>query len=145
MDQPIPFPQTEAREYRAWLGFWVQLALLAFLAVLGLYFAGRSEEPGDDVIGLILAAAAGILAALRIKSQLDGNTGGWGSLLLVDDLPSLFVAIVLFTALALAGLIVGGTHRSVSVQDGGLALFVVSVLLVFLSMRRFFDTLETRR
>ena len=143
MDQPIRFPQTEAREYRSWLAFWVQLAVLAVFAVLGLDFAGRGDEPGDYAIGLLLAAAAVVLGALRIKNQLDGSAAGWGSLLLVDDVPSLFVAIVLFTALALAGLIVGGTRDSVSLQDGGLALFVISVLLVFLSLKRFFDIQET--
>lgn len=144
MDQPIRFPADEARQYRAWLAFWVQLAVLAFLAILGLYFAGQGDEPGDYACGLILAVAAIVLAALRIRNQLDGSAGGWGSLLLVDDMPSLVLAIVLFTILALAGLIVGGTHRSVSVQDGGLALFVVSVLLVFLSVKRFFDVQESQ-
>ena len=145
MDQPTPFPESEAREYRAWLAFWVQLAVLAFLAIVGLYFAGQADEPGDYTIGLILTAAAIGLAVLRIKMRLDGDAGAWGSLLLVDNMPSLVLAIVLFTVLGLAGLIVGGTHRSASVQDGGLALFVVSVLLVFLSMKRFFDLQEAGR
>jgi hypothetical protein len=145
MDQPIRFPEPDARQYRAWVAFWVQLAILAFVAILGLYFAGQGDEPGDYAVGLILAAASVVLAAMRIKNQLDGSSEGWGSLLLVDDLPSLFVAIVLFTILALTGLIVAGTHRSASLQDGGLALFVVSVLLVFLSMKRFFDIQEANR
>jgi hypothetical protein len=145
MDQPTPFPETEAREYRAWLTFWAQLAVLAVLAIVGIHFAGQADEPGDYAIGLILAVAAIGLAVLRIKMRLDGDAGAWGSLLLVDNMPSLMLAIVLFTLLALAGLIVGGTHRSASVQDGGLALFVVSVLLVFLSMKRFFDLQEAHR
>lgn len=145
MDQPIPFSETEARQYRAWLGFWVQLAVLAFLAILGLYFAGEGDEPGDYACGLVLAVAAVMLAGMQVRQQLDGSPGGWRSLLLVDNPPSLFVAIVLFTILALTGLVVAGTHRSVSIQDGGLALFVVSVLLVFLSMKRFFDIAQTHR
>jgi len=145
MDEPVPFPRAEALEYRAWFAFWLQLAVLAFLAILGLYFAGNGDEPGDYVCGLVLAGAALLLAGLRIKSRLDGSSAGWASLLLVDDMPSLFVTIVLLILLALAGLIVGGTHRSVSVQDGGLALFIVSVLLVFLSMKRFFDIRDAHR
>lgn len=142
MDQPTPFPHAAAREYRAWLAFWAQLAVLAVLAVVGLYFAAEGEEQGDYAIGLILAVSAVILAGLRIGNQLSGDTGGWGSLLFVDNTPSLVAAIVLFTLVGLAGLIVGGTHRSVSVQDGGLALFVICVLLVFFSMKRFFDKEE---
>lgn len=145
MDQPIPFPKTEAQEYRAWFASWLQLAVLAVLAILGLYFAGQDDEPGDYACGLVLAIAAIVLAALRIKNQLDGSPAGWSALLLAEDPRSLLVAIALFTLLALAGLIVGGTHRSASVQDGGLALFVVSVLLVFLSMKRFFDLQEAHR
>lgn len=145
MDQPIPFPETEAREYGAWLAFWLRLAALAVLAILGLYFAGRSDETGDYAVGLTLAVAAVVLAALRIKHQLDGGPEHSGPLLLVDDALSLFVAIVLFIALALAGLIIGGAHSEASVQDGGLALFVVSVLLVFRSMKRYFDILDAHR
>jgi hypothetical protein len=144
MEQTIRFPQTEAREYRAWLGFWVQLAVLVLLAVVGMLFASESGEPGDYACGLILAGASVVLAALRVRQQLDGNRGGWGSLLLADNMPSLLLAIVLFVVLGLAGLIVGGTHQSSSVQDGGLALFIVSALLVFLSLKRFFDLQETR-
>jgi hypothetical protein len=145
MDQPTRFPDIDAREFRAWLAFWVQLAILVLLAIVGLYFAAQGDEPGDYAIGLILAIAAIVLAALRVGSRLGGDTGGWGALLLVDNMPSLVTAIVVFIVLGLAGLIIGGTHRSVSVQDGGLALFVVCVLLVFFSMKRFFDRLETHR
>ena len=132
----------DAHEFWSWLGFWVQLAVLAFLAICGLYFGSQGGEPGDDTIGLILAAAAVILAALLVKRQFDGDAGGWFSLLLVDNMPSLIAAIALLTILGLAGLIVGGTHDSASVQDGGLALFIVCVLLVFLSIKRFFDMQE---
>jgi len=145
MDRTTRFSETEAREFRAWLAFWVQLGVLAILAIVGLVFAGQGDEPGDDDIGLILAGAALAMAALRIRSRLDGDAGGWSSLLLADNMPSLLTAIVVFVVLGLAGLIVGGTHRSASVQDGGLALFVVCVLLAFLGMKRFFDLQETRR
>ena len=145
MDQSTRFSDTEAREFRAWLAFWVQLGVLAVLAIVGLVFAGQGNEAGDYDIGLVLAGAALALAALRIRSRLDGDAGSWSSLLLADDTPSLLTGIVVFIVLGLAGLIVGGTHRSASVQDGGLALFVVSVLLVFLGIKRFFDIQETRR
>lgn len=144
MDQPIRFSGTEAQEFRAWFGFWVQLAILVLLAVLGLYFASQGGEPGDYAVGLILAAAAAVLAVLRIRKQLEGGPGGWGAMLLVEDQASLFAAIVLFSVLGLAGLVVAGRHDTVSVQDGGLALFCVCAVLVFLSMKRFFDRQETR-
>jgi hypothetical membrane protein len=143
-DRPIPLPEAEAREYRAWAAFWLQLGVLVLLALLGLYFSSQGDAPGDYYIGLILAVAAAGLIALHIYNRLAGSTGGWGSLLLVDNPPSLFAAIIVFILLGLAGLIIGGRHSSASVQDGGLALFCVCALLVFLSMKRFFDSQETR-
>lgn len=145
MDQPTHFSGAQAREYLGWLAFWVQLGVLVLLAFLGLDFASRGGEPGDYAIGLILAIAAAGLAALHIRNQLAGSPEGWSSLLLVDNPPSLIAAIVIFIVLGLAGLIVGGRHPSASVQDGGLALFCVCALLVFLNMKRFFDSEERRR
>ena len=46
---------------------------------------------------------------------------------------------------AVEGDIVDHGNGTISVQDGGLALFIVSVLLVFLSMKRFFDIRDAHR
>jgi small-conductance mechanosensitive channel len=126
----------------AWIGFWAQLVVLGFVAVVGAFFASADSAPGDDTCGLVLTLAAIALAFMRLKSRFDGGPAEWGSFLLVDDMPNLVAVIVIFTVLALAGLFLAARFDHGGLHDGGLALFAASGLAVFLSLKHVFDNLD---
>ena len=58
---------------------------------------------------------------------------------------NLIAVIVVFVALALAGLFVAAGFDHGGLHDAGVALFVVSGIAVFLSMKHVFDNLGRRR
>jgi hypothetical protein len=136
--------EDEASElgYGGWMAFWGQLIALGLLAVLGASYASADEAPGDYACGLVLSLAAIALAFLRLKNRFDGAPGGWGGSCLVDDMANLVAVIVVFTIVALAGLFVAAGFDHGGLHDAGVALFGVSALSVFLSIKRVFDNLD---
>jgi hypothetical protein len=126
----------------AWIGFWVQLVVLGACAVLGAVFASADSDPGDYTCGMLLSLGAVALAFMRLKNRFDGGPAGWGSSLLVDDMPNLVAVIVIFALLALAGLFTAAAVDQGGLHDAGIALFVASGLAVFLSLKHVFDTLD---
>jgi hypothetical protein len=143
MDTSQP-PRLSDQEYRAWFGFWAQFVVLGALTILGLYVAGRGDAPGDYATGLLLATGAILLAFLRLKAWFDGVGGGWTSFLFVDQPAQLVVVIPLFTIIALGGLFVAAGDPG-TLQDAGVALFIASGLVIFLSLKRVFDRLDSQR
>jgi hypothetical protein len=129
-------------EYWSWFGFWAEFVGLGLLAILGTFFASRGEGPGDYATGLTLSLAALALAFFRLKLHFDGAPAGWSRSLLVDDMRNLALAIVVFTALGLAGLFIAAGSQQGSLHIAGVALFVTSGLVVFLSLKNVFDTLD---
>ncbi len=136
-------PQQQEQGLGTWLRFWIQFVVLAVLAILGLYI-GSDGASGDYATGLMLTAGAVLLAFLRLKAHFDGVGDDWTSFLLVDRPGQLVVVIPLFTVLALAGLFMGAGAPD-SLQGAGVALFVVSGLVIFLSLKRVFDRLDSGR
>jgi hypothetical protein len=136
---PLPPDQ----ELRSWFGFWLQFVVLAALAILGLYI-GSDGASGDYATGLLLTVGAVLLAFLRLKAHFDGVGDDWTSFLFVDRPGQLVVVIPLFTVIALAGLFMGAGAPD-SLQGAGVALFVVSGLIIFLSLKRVFDRLDSGR
>ena len=136
-----PLPSLSEQGYGAWFGFWAQFVVLAALAILGLCIAGRGAAPGDNATGLLLALGAILLAFMRLKAWFDGTSGDWTSFLFVEKPADLVVVIPLFTLIALGGLFVAAAEPG-SLRDAGIGLFVVSGLVIFLSMKRVFDKLD---
>jgi hypothetical protein len=136
-----PFPPDQ--DLRSWFAFWIQFVLLAALAILGLRIASDGD-PGEYAAGLMLAIGAILLAFLRLKAHFDGVGGDWTSFLFVDKPAHLVVVIPLFSVIALAGLFMGAGAPG-SLQGAGVALFVVSGLIIFLSLKRVFDRLDSGR
>ena len=130
--------------YCAWFGFWVPLVVLGFLVVVGAFFAGEAEAPGDEVCGLLLSLAAIGLAFLHVKRRFDGDGRGWADVVFVDDMPNLVLAIVVFVILAILGLLAAAQLDYGGLHNGGIALFVISALGVFFSIKRVFDNLDRR-
>jgi hypothetical protein len=143
MDQEDASPQHWGRQYWAWFGFWAQYVVFAGLAILGLAIAG-SGAPGDEATGLLLSVGAVALAFMRLKAWFDGTSADWTGFLFVDKPAHLLIAIPLFTAIALAGLFVAAGEPG-SLHSAGLALFVVSGIVIFLSLKRVFDALDSHR
>jgi hypothetical protein len=136
-------PQPSDPGLRPWFGFWIPMVALAALTILGLYIASDGQS-GDYATGLLQAVGAVLLAFLRLKAHFDGIDDDWTSFLFVDRPAQLVVVIPLFTVIALAGLFMGaGTPGSL--QSAGVALFVVSGLVIFLSLKRVFDRLDSGR
>jgi hypothetical protein len=129
-------------EYWSWFGFWAEFVGLGLLAILGAFFASRGGAPGDYATGLTLSLAALALAFFRLKRHFDGAPAGWSRFLLVDDMRNLALAILVFTALGLAGLFVAAGSQQGSLHIAGVALFVTSGLVVFLDLKNVFDTLD---
>jgi hypothetical protein len=136
-------PQRPEERLGPWLGFWAQFVVLGALTILGLCIASDGE-PGDYATGLMLAVGAVLLAFLRLKAHFDGTDDDWTSFLLVDRPAHLVVVIPLFTVIALAGLFMGAGAPG-TLQSAGVALFVVSGLVIFLSLKRVFDELDAGR
>ena len=145
MEQSSAGPEPGELGVCAWIGFWGQLVVLGVLAVLGAFFASENAAPGDYACGLVLSLAAIALGFMRVKNRFDGGPADWTSFLLVDDLPNLVAVIAVFAVLGLAGLLVAAGAGHGGLYNGGVALFVASGLIVFLSLKHVFDNLDRRR
>ena len=130
------------REYWSWFGFWAEFVVLGLLAIVGAFFASQGGGPGDYTAGLTLSLTAIALAFFRLKLWFDGAPAEWSRFLLVDDMRNLALAIAVFTALGLAGLFIAAGSEAGSLHSAGIALFVTSGLVVFLSLKNVFDTLD---
>ena len=128
--------------YGGWILFWAALGLLAIVAMLGAFFASADLDPGDYACGLILLFAAIALSFLLVKSRFDGPGAGWGGFLLVDDMPNLVAVIVVFAALALAGVVIAAKVQQGGLHSAGIALFAISALWVLLSLKHVFDIID---
>jgi hypothetical protein len=126
----------------SWLRFWVQLAVLAVLAIGGAFFASAGGQPGDYQSGLMLAAAAFILAVLLVRQRLDGAPDDLPSLVLVDDMRGLALVIPLFTIAALAGLVIADAFATDPRYFFGLGLFLASILTILLQIKHVFDRID---
>lgn len=141
MAYPLP-PGRPDEGYWRWFAFWAQFVVFTALTVIGLYVAGRGDTPGDYWAGLLLALGAIALAFMRLKLWFDGGAAGWSSFLFVDTVADLAIVVPLFVVLALAGLFVAAGAQG-SLHDGGIAFFVASGLVIFLSLKRVFDKLDS--
>lgn len=140
-----PTPVAAERAFWRWLGFWVQFFILGVLAIIGAFAASAPREPGDYAAGLLLLLGAVALAFLRLKYRLDGSPPGWGGFLFVDDMKSLAVALPLFVVIGLAGLFIARDWEHGSLHGAGLALFVVSGIIVFFDIKHVFDRTNSHR
>jgi hypothetical protein len=139
MDQTSRTPDAPERAFWLWLGFWVQFLVLGLLAVFGAFVASAAQRPGDYACGMLLSLGAIALAFLRLKHRLDDGGSGWAGFVLVEDMRSLTVAIPIFTIIGLAGLFIAHAWENGAMHAAGLALFVVSGLIIFLDIKRVFD------
>ncbi len=136
-------PEPAEGAFWSWLGFWVQFLILGLFVVIGAFAASECRGPGDYVTGMLLIIAALVLAFLRLKRWFDGGASGWGNFLLVDDMKNLTVTIPIFAVIGLAGLFIARAWPFGSLHYGGLGLFVVSGIIIFLDIKRVFDRMNS--
>jgi hypothetical protein len=152
-DSPTPRPPPHTPEEKpgsgddprlfwSWLRFWVEMAVLAVLAIGGAFFASAGGPPGAYTCGLMLAAAAFVLAVLLVKRRLDGAPDDLASLMLVEDMRSLALVIPLFTLIALAGIFIARAFLAGPLYLFGIGLFGASVLAILLEIKHVFDSIE---
>jgi hypothetical protein len=122
----------------------VQILVLAVLAVIGAFAASGAERPGDYACGTILILAAVALAFLRLKRRLDGGSSGLADSLLVEDMWNLAIVVPLFAIICLVGLFLAHAWESGAMHAAGLALFIVSGVIIFLDLKHVFDRIEAR-
>ena len=139
---PGRLPESVGREFWSWFAFWAQFGLLGLAIAIGGLYAGHSDEPDDATCGLLLILAAIALGFLRLKHHFDDRTPAWNDAVLVDDMASLWLAIVVFALLGLFGLIIAAEAEFGALHNAGVALFVVAALAVLLNMKRVFDNLD---
>ena len=135
--------ETSGERMTTWIAFWAQFAVLGICAVVGAYFAGQGGGPGDYQSGLCLFIGAVIFAFMRLKAWFDGRGNDWWGFLFVDRMQTLWVVVPLFAIIGLAGLFIAAGFDYGSLHTAGLALFVVSGLIIFLSLKRVFDRLDS--
>jgi hypothetical protein len=143
VERPRP-PERAERAFWSWLGFWVQILVLAALAVIGAFAASGAEHSGEYDCGVLLSLGAIALAFLRLKHRLDGGGSGLLDFLLVGDMWNLALVVPLFAIIGLAGLFIAHAWEEGAMHAAGLALFVVSGAIIFLDLKRVFDRIETR-
>jgi hypothetical protein len=130
------------RGYGAWIAFWGQFVVLGLCAVIGAFGASQGGAPGDYACGMLLLLGAVALAFMRLKAWFDGRDLGWSSFLFVDTMLNLWIVIPLFAIIGLAGLFIAAGWEYGSLHDAGIALFITSGLVVFLSLKRVFDRID---
>jgi len=136
-------PEPAEGAFWSWVGFWVQFFVLGLFVVIGAFAASECRGPGDYVSGMLLIFVALALAFLRLKRWFDGGASGWGNFLFVDDMKNLTVTIPIFAVIGLAGLFIARAWPFGSLHYGGLGLFVVSGVIIFLDIERVFDRLNS--
>jgi hypothetical protein len=143
MCEPSQRPVDAERGFWSWLGFWMQFLILGILAIVGAFVASGAERPGDYACGLVLSLATIAMAFLRLKSQLDSGEAARANFLLVNDMWNLALVIPLFTVIGLAGLFVAHAWENGAMHAAGVALFVVSGVIVFLNIKHVFDRMDS--
>ncbi len=129
-------------EFWSWLLFWLQFLLLAFCIVLGAVAASDAEQDGDYATGMVLILASIALFFLILKRSFDEPSAGLGDFMLVEKMVSLAIVIPLFIIIGLSGLFIAQGWPHGSLHSAGIALFVVSGVIVFLDIKRVFDRLD---
>lgn len=145
MEKTGRLPDRVETAFWSWLGFWMQLLILGILAIVGAFFASAAFRPGDYACGIILSATSIALAFLRLKHRLDQVESSPGNSLLIGDMWNLALVVPLFALIGLAGLFVAHAWESGAMHAAGVALFVVSGLLIFLNVKHVFDRLDSGR
>lgn len=141
-DEAVCMREEIDREFLSWLRFWVQLAILAVLAIGGAFYAGQSSQPGSYQCGLTLAVVAFVLILALVKRRLDGAPDDLASMLLVNSINGLSIVVPLLAALAIGGAILAANDPPGPLYIFGLGLFGASILAILWQIKHVYDRID---
>jgi hypothetical protein len=124
-----------------WIAPGVFCVVLIVIAFLGLWSASGAADGGTEAVGFATAGLALIALGWGLKAQFDQRL--WPPLVSHGD--SLVVLSGILTALAIIGLVVAARGEGVTLTGAGYALFILSVALIYLNLRHYFDCREDMR
>jgi len=136
LPQPVPLAQV----WR-WIAPGVVCVVLVVIVFLGLSSASGAADGGTEAIGFAVAGLALIALGWGLKAQFDQRLFSP----LVSRGDSLVVLSGILTALAIIGLVVAARGEGVTLTSAGYALFIVSVALICLNLRHYFDCRDELR
>jgi hypothetical protein len=137
---PATLPTIGAHEVWALVGPWLGHVFLTAAAVLGL-FTASGEHGVTYGAGLATFVVAVLLIFLRIKRQLDGREIGFLLPIASMNIDSLVVTIAVLAILGLVGIVLAATVGG-ELYGIGLALFIITVAIIFSNIKRYFDLRE---
>ncbi|MGH7088777.1 MAG: hypothetical protein ACREFQ_07740, partial [Stellaceae bacterium] len=129
---------TSAEEVWRLVAPWLGYVFLVAAGILGLFTASAAEDSASYTVGLATFAVAIILIVLRMMRQLDGRETGFLVPVTATDSDTLYVTVAILTVLGLVGAMLAATVGGM-VYAIGMALFFVSILLIFFEIKRYFD------
>jgi hypothetical protein len=130
-----------ARQFWAWSAPWVGYALLALAGVLGLFTASDAEDPASYFAGMLTFVLAVAIIAFLLKRQFDGPGESIWWAVTPTSADALWFHIPILAVLGLVGLVLGASEGGIFAY-AGLAFFVACALLIFLSIKHYFDLRE---
>ncbi|MGH7032929.1 MAG: hypothetical protein ACREFL_04280 [Stellaceae bacterium] len=136
LPQPVPLAQV----WR-WVAPGVFCVVLAVIVFVGLWSASGTADGATEAVGFATAGLAMIALIWGLKAQFDRAL--WS--LLVSRGDSLVVLSGLLATLAIIGLVVAARGEGVTLTSAGYALFILSVALIGLSLRHYFDCRDDAR
>jgi hypothetical protein len=136
LPQPVPLVQV----WR-WIAPGVFCVVLMVIVFLGLRSASGAADGGTEAVGFATAGLALIALGWGLKAQFD--QAQWSPLVSRGD--SLVVLSGILAVLAIIGLMVAARGAGVTLTSAGYALFIVSVALICLNLRHYFDCREDVR
>ena len=136
LPQPVPLVQV----WR-WIAPGVFCVVLVIIAFLGLWSASGAADGGTEAIGFATAGLALIALGWGLKARFDQRL--WSPL--VSRADSLVVLSGILTVFAIVGLVIAARGEGVTLTSAGYALFILSVALICLNLRHYFDCQESVR
>jgi hypothetical protein len=132
--------------YGVWrlLAPWLGYLLIGAAGVLGLFTASGDPQGDAYIAGMVTFGIAVLMIALRIRHQFDGRYDGLLLAASVRSGDALMLYIPIIGALAVGGLVLAAMTDGIF-HNAGLAFFAVCAMLIYVSVKRYFDFRESRR
>lgn len=131
--------------YHVWrlLAPWLGYLLIGAAGVLGLFTASGNPEGDGYVAGMVTFGIAVVMIALRIRHQFDGRYDGLLLAASVNSGDALTFYIPIIGVLGIGGLVLAAETDGIF-HDAGFAFFGVCAVMIYVSVKRYFDNYERR-
>lgn len=132
--------------YSVWrlLTPWLGYLLIGAAGVLGLFTASGQPHGDPYIAGMVTFGVAVVMIALRIRHQFAGRYDGLLLATSVNSGDALAFYIPIVGALGIGGLVLAAETDGIF-HDAGFAFFGVCAVMIYVSVKRYFDDYERRR